>query len=178
MVSPARWSWSCGGRLGQRRRRRCLDRLPEWSSGIPPQSDEGRAFSHVAMEGHTSNRDAIGARVAVHVRGRRQVAHRFGGGSFASSSDPRLHFGLGAATTVDSVEVRWPSGRVDRYRDLEADTGYLLREAAPMPEPLAGFAKASQQPHHVGPHFTDPSQKRFAAPGSSSPRRARPRPIG
>ena len=56
-----------------------------------------------------------------------------------SSGDPRLHFGLGPAVRVDEVEVRWPSGRVERFRDLNADTGYLLREGAGRPLPLAGF---------------------------------------
>ena len=40
----------------------------------------------------------------------------FSGGSYASSSDPRPHFGLGPATTIDKVEIRWPDGvREERY---------------------------------------------------------------
>ena len=58
----------------------------------------------------------------------RRVAQRIGGGSYQSAGDPRLHFGLGDARLVDSLEVQWPSGRVDHYHDLPADTGYLLRE--------------------------------------------------
>ena len=56
-----------------------------------------------------SNRDAIGARVTVTAGGRRQAAWRFGGGSYQSSSDPRLHFGLGDAT--GSTCSRWPGRR-------------------------------------------------------------------
>lgn len=82
----------------------------------------------LGLEGTRSNRDAIGARVTLHVGGRSHAAQRFGGGSFLSSSDPRLHFGLGKATRVESVEVRWPSGRVDRFKDLAADAAYHLRE--------------------------------------------------
>ena len=92
------------------------------------------------LEGTASNRDAIGARVAVTAGGRRQTAWRLGGGSYASAEDPRLHFGLGPARTIDEVEVRWPSGRVDRFRDLPADTGYLIREGEPDPLPLPGFS--------------------------------------
>ena len=71
--------------------------------------------------------------------GRRQVAWRFGGGSYQSASDPRLHFGLGPAPMVEAIEVRWPSGRVDRFRDLAADTGYLIREGDEKALPLTGF---------------------------------------
>src|SRR5262249_39218575 len=73
------------------------------------------------LEGTTSNRDAVGAHVAVTAGGRRQVAQRSGGGSYLSASDPRLHFGLGGAARIEVVEVTWPSGRIDRYRDLAAD---------------------------------------------------------
>ncbi len=100
----------------------------------------------IRLEGTKSNRDAVGARVTVEAGGRRQVADRFGGGSYQSASDPRLHFGLGGAIKVDTVEVRWPSGRVDRYRGLAADAGYLLREGDPAPRPLPGRAVAAATP--------------------------------
>jgi thioredoxin-like negative regulator of GroEL len=91
------------------------------------------------LEGTTSNRDGVGATVMVRAGSRRWVAPRFGGGSYQSASDPRLHFGLGAARRVDEVEVLWPSGHRDHYDRLEADTGYLLREADPVARPLAGW---------------------------------------
>ena len=86
------------------------------------------------LEGTASNRDAVGARVDGRGRrpapGRRAVRRR----QLSSAGDPRLHFGLGPADRVESVEVRWPSGRVDRYEGLAADTGYLLREGDPRAE--------------------------------------------
>ena len=97
-------------------------------------------FLTLALEGVASNRDGVGAKVTVTAGGRSQVAVRFGGGSYLSASDPRLHFGLGAARRADRVEVRWPSGRRDTYEGLAADAGYRLREGAPAPAPLAGFA--------------------------------------
>ncbi|MFI5458430.1 MAG: FG-GAP-like repeat-containing protein [Isosphaerales bacterium] len=97
-------------------------------------------FLTLAVEGTASNRDGVGARVAVTVSGRTQVAARFGGGSYLSANDHRLHFGLGAARMVDRVEVTWPSGGRDRYQGLAADAGYRLREGDPIPKPLAGFA--------------------------------------
>jgi hypothetical protein len=92
----------------------------------------------IRLEGTTSNRDAVGARVTVSAGGRRQVADRFGGGSYQSAGDPRLHFGLGASTRVDSVEVRWPSGRGDRFAGLPADATYTLREGDSTPRRSIG----------------------------------------
>ncbi len=80
------------------------------------------------LEGTKSNRDAVGAAVTVGVGGKTFRAWRTGGGSFQSASDPRLHFGLGDAPRADSVEVRWPSGRVDKYSGLDAGRTYRLRE--------------------------------------------------
>ena len=73
------------------------------------------------------------------------MAARFGGGSYLSPSDPRLHFGLGPARKVDRVEVTWPSGRRDCYQGLAADAGYRLREGDPAPKPLPGFARIDHQ---------------------------------
>jgi tetratricopeptide (TPR) repeat protein len=83
-----------------------------------------------------SNRDAVGARLTLVAGGRRQVAERIGGSSYLSANDHRLHFGLGDSSHVESIEVRWPSGRVDRYTDLAADRGYRLREGATTPKAL------------------------------------------
>jgi enediyne biosynthesis protein E4 len=91
------------------------------------------------LEGTTSNRDAVGARVVVECGKRRQFAWRIGGGSYQSASDPRLHFGLGTAERVDSVEVTWPSGKVDRYTGLEPGRGYRLREGDESLKELPGF---------------------------------------
>ena len=57
-----------------------------------------------------SNREAIGATIYVTANGFRQRGDVMAGGSYASSSDPRPHFGLGAATKVDKVEIDWPDG--------------------------------------------------------------------
>jgi hypothetical protein len=71
--------------------------------------------------------------LVVRAGGRTYVGARAGGGSFQSASDPRLHFGLGAADRVDSVEVRWPSGRTQRFEGLPADQFLTLREGEPLP---------------------------------------------
>jgi tetratricopeptide (TPR) repeat protein len=95
------------------------------------------------LEGTHSNRDGVGARVVIEAGGVRQTQQRFGGGSYQSSGDPRLHFGLGQSTLAARVEVRWPSGQVDRYDELKVDRGYLVREGAPTATHLPGWNRLS-----------------------------------
>jgi len=62
-----------------------------------------------------SPRDAVGATVYVTANGMRQRGDVLSGGSYASTNDPRPHFGLGQATRVDDIEVHWPSGRIEHF---------------------------------------------------------------
>jgi tetratricopeptide (TPR) repeat protein len=98
-------------------------------------------FITVLLEGTTANRDGVGAKVSVKHGDRVAVAPRLGGGSYQSACDPRLHFGLGESRYVDWVEVRWPSGHVDRFRGLSADNGYRLREGETSARPLRGWKR-------------------------------------
>jgi len=50
------------------------------------------------------------------------------GGSFASSNDPRVHFGLGDAVTVDALEIHWPSGAQERVSAPAVDRIYTIEE--------------------------------------------------
>jgi hypothetical protein len=118
---------------------------------------EGGHWVTLRLEGVQSNRDGVGARVELRVGGRRQVAQRLGGGSYQSASDPRLHFGLGPSTRIDQLEVRWPSGRADRYQGLGADSAYLLREGDKTVRPLPGWGRRL----HEG---SDQTSKAIAAP--------------
>jgi hypothetical protein len=113
----------------------CLDAPLMYSHN---RTDGGHHLT-LRLEGTASNRDSVGARVSVTAGGRPRVAWRLGGGSYQAAGDPRLHFGLGDANRVESIEIRWPSGRVDRLGPLPADAGYLIREGAPRVEPLRGF---------------------------------------
>jgi hypothetical protein len=79
------------------------------------------------LEGVKSNRAGIGARVKVTAEGRTQTASPRAGESYLSSNDPRLHFGLGAASTAD-VEVSWPSGARSRVGGLAAGREHVIRE--------------------------------------------------
>ena len=72
-------------------------------------SNTSGAPAHEAQV-YKSSRDAIGAKVFLTAGGVRQRANVFSGASYASSSDSRIHFGLGSASKVDKIEILWPSG--------------------------------------------------------------------
>src|SRR5215470_9298980 len=80
------------------------------------------------LVGARSNRAAIGARVTVRSAGITQFSEVRGGGSYLSQNDLRLHFGLGSASTVDSVGVRWPNGAIEEFKNLAADKIYTIVE--------------------------------------------------
>jgi hypothetical protein len=101
------------------------------------QTPGGHALT-LLLEGRTSNRDAIGARVMLSAGGARQFAQRYGGGSYQSAGDPRLHFGLGSARLVEWVEITWPSGRRDRFLNLPPG-GYRVREGESQAWPIPGW---------------------------------------
>src|SRR6267143_1231904 len=94
--------------------------------------------------GTKSNRAAIGARVTIHAAGVKQFHEVQGGGSYLSQNDLRLHFGLGAATKMDSVEIRWPNGATQTLQNVPADAIYTIVEGAgirdtkALPPPGAG----------------------------------------
>jgi enediyne biosynthesis protein E4 len=80
------------------------------------------------LQGTRSNRAAIGARVTIHAGGMTQFDEVRGGGSYLSQNDLRLHFGLGSATRIDLVEVRWPTGKTESFKDVAADRIYAIVE--------------------------------------------------
>jgi hypothetical protein len=87
--------------------------------------------------GPNSPRDAIGATVYVTANGFRQRGDVVSGGSYASSFDQRLHFGLGDATAVDAVEVHWQGGQVERIKLQGVDAIYTIVEGSGIGKPLA-----------------------------------------
>jgi tetratricopeptide (TPR) repeat protein len=92
-----------------------------------------RHFVTLVLEGVQSNRDGVGAVLTVRCGRREQRAWRYGGGSYQSASDPRVHFGLGDEIKIDELQVRWPSGHVDRFGDIVVDRIYRLSEGATAP---------------------------------------------
>ncbi len=84
--------------------------------------------------GTQSNRDGIGARISLKAGARVLVDEVRSGGSYASNSDPRVHFGLGAVPKIDWAEIRWPSGLTERFENLAADRIHTLQEGSGTPE--------------------------------------------
>ena len=97
---------------------------------------EAGNFLSLELEGTRSNRDALGAVVTVRVAGHTQVRQVKAGSGFISSSSPILHFGLGDAESVDTLEIRWPSG--DRQLLTEVAANQRLRLTEPEQTPSVG----------------------------------------
>jgi hypothetical protein len=69
----------------------------------------------IELQGTRSNRDGLGARVFVRTAGFEQMQEVHRSGGFCASNDPRVHFGLGNATVIDELEIRWPSGVIQKF---------------------------------------------------------------
>jgi len=97
----------------------------------------GAHWVQFLLEGTRSNRMAIGAQVRVTTRGQTRLNFVNGGNGFGAQSTMRVHFGLADSTSVDQVEVRWPSGLKQVFQDLAADRIYKLVEGDASVRPLA-----------------------------------------
>jgi hypothetical protein len=82
----------------------------------------------VKCVGTRSNRSAIGTRVKVTSGGRSQIDEVMSGSSYYSQNDLRLHFGLGKAKKVDSIEISWPSGLKESLKDLPVNQLLVVQE--------------------------------------------------
>jgi hypothetical protein len=103
------------------------------NSGEPPsllrnQNRSGNQWLSVKLLGTRSNRSAIGGRIVVTAAGRRQIREVMSGSSYISQSDLRQHFGLGAASKAEQIEVQWPSGGVERVGSVEANQFLTIQE--------------------------------------------------
>ncbi len=96
------------------------------NNGGPAQllrNDGGNAnhWLEILLIGTRSNRDGVGARVKLTAGEIKICDQKKGGGSYQSSRDPRLHFGLGKHSRVDALEIRWPSGSVTLLHEIAAN---------------------------------------------------------
>jgi enediyne biosynthesis protein E4 len=82
------------------------------------------------LEGTTSNRAALGAIVRVTAGGRTEAQAVLSQASYYSHNDLRLHFGLGSAVAAGTIEVRWPSGRVETLKDVRGGRVVTIKEGA------------------------------------------------
>ncbi len=94
------------------------------------RNDVGNRHNWLGVElvGRKSNRSGIGARLYLAAGGEVQVRDIISGSSFLSSEDPRAHFGLGRIETVDSLQVRWPSGVVQLLKNLRINQYLVVEE--------------------------------------------------
>lgn len=102
-----------------------LDGLPQLL-----RNDGGNANNSVLIKtvGVKSNRDGIGARVTIVSGDLRQIDEVRSGGSYLSQSDLRLHFGLEKRTKIDLIEVRWPSGIIDKITNASVNRILTVKE--------------------------------------------------
>jgi hypothetical protein len=82
----------------------------------------------IKLEGTKSNRDGIGAKLELVSDGRKQIAERVAGSGYMSQDDGRVHFGLGKASTIDKLTVRWPSGKEQVLEKVAGDRVLTVRE--------------------------------------------------
>jgi hypothetical protein len=98
------------------------------------RNDGGHGNGHwitVKLEGSRCNRDALGALVTVTAGGKRQVREVRSASSYMSQNDPRLHFGLGAASRVDAIEIRWPGQKqVEKIGPQAPDQFLTVRQGS------------------------------------------------
>lgn len=78
--------------------------------------------------GTKSNRNAVGARVEVKAGTLTQIDEVHAGDSYLSHSDWRLHFGLGAATKIDEIKIRWPNGAMEKLTEIATGQTLTIRE--------------------------------------------------
>lgn len=109
--------------------------------------NRGEAGHWIAFElrGQRSNRDAVGARLRLRTGDRWQTRVVATGDGYLSSSSRRQHFGLGAETRVDEVQIRWPAGIEQILRDLPVDRAYRIVE---QPSEIGSLADASPRVGH------------------------------
>jgi hypothetical protein len=104
------------------------------NEGPPRQSGAGAAAEAnallVRVIGTKSNRSGIGARLTLTTGGRRQLREVQSGSSYLAQNDLRAHFGLGAATRSERLEIRWPGGATEVIADLPANHVVTVREGA------------------------------------------------
>jgi hypothetical protein len=107
-----------------------VNELSEMPSLLMLKEQPANHWIGIRTIGMKSNRDGIGARVEVWTVGIKQMEEVRSGGSYLSQNDLRLHFGLGAARTVDEVHIRWPSGHADVLKNIPADQQVVIEEGS------------------------------------------------
>jgi len=85
-------------------------------------------FSRIRLEGTGSNRAGIGARLTATVEGKKLIRDLFPQNGFMGQGPAEIILGLGDAKAIDRLEVRWPSGKTQIYKNLAVNRYFLLKE--------------------------------------------------
>ena len=104
----------------------CIDHVPALLQNVNPDKHHWVGLKLVG--GPKSPRDAVGATVYLTAAGTRHREDVLSGGSYESSNDQRVHFGLGDSTAVDKVEIHWPSGSVESVALPAVDRFFIVEE--------------------------------------------------
>jgi hypothetical protein len=103
-----------------------IDSTPALLRNVVRNDNHWITFRLVGASG--SPRDAIGAKIFLTSNGIQQRSEVISGGSYGSSSDLRVHFGLGTSMKIDAVEIRWPSGRTEKVMPRQVDRIFTVME--------------------------------------------------
>jgi len=106
---------------------------PVKKSSAPAQTSPLSPLHAASSTSFASSRDGIGAKITVKAGTRTLVDEVRSGSSYISNSDMRVHFGLGSAARIDWVQVRWPSGLLERFENLPVDSIHTLKEGSGVP---------------------------------------------
>jgi enediyne biosynthesis protein E4 len=127
----------------------CIDHVPALMRNVNP--DKNHWIGLKLIGGAKSPRDAIGATVYLTAGGVRQRGDVMSGGSYESSNDQRLHFGIGESTAVNKVEVRWPSGFVEQVSLPGVDRIFAIEEGkGVVPSVYDGIAQSQGRQKQTG----------------------------
>jgi hypothetical protein len=116
-------------------------------------SQTGNSWIKVRTIGTKSNRSGIGARIKCvttvvgESKPHEQIDEVRSGGGYFSQSDLRVHFGLGRASKVDLLEVRWPSGQVDTLKDISPNQLIFVKEGSGITRTMQFGSLVKGSPH-------------------------------
>jgi hypothetical protein len=135
---------SRGLAVGDLFNRGALDVVVENLTGGPQilssRPDPSHHWVSVELEGSPRNRLALNARMRVTANGQTQLGEVRSGGSYLSQNDLRLHFGLGTAKSIDTLEVLWPGGTTQVFHNVAGDRFYRLKQGGEL-SPITFAAK-------------------------------------
>jgi len=99
--------------------------------GVLLRNNKGNQNNWIALHliGEVSNRDGVGARISIISGGMKQYAQKESSGGYLSTNDPRVHFGLDDNVMVDTIEIIWPSGKIQKLESIKAGQVLTIKES-------------------------------------------------